>query len=648
MNNKNKYQQILSVILIIILLSTIFSNSVFANEKNEINQIIKTYKFNKPLIEKYIINNTTYDKISIKNTTNLGNPGDPNLPKYGVKILIPPKTEVKEIEIIPGEKKYLGSGYNIEPIGESIPISMINYSEILEQNITIYNSNEIIPKKLFTNFDTHFFRGYSILTLTLNPVTYNPYYGDLFYYKELTVNIKIIEIEKTNMLFRNLIKDENKLINKIDNPNEIGLYFKNFENIFTKNNYDLLIITSEELKNIFESLKHIHDSENIRTEIKTLNDISLFPSLITPEDIREFIKNEYINNGIEYVLIGGDDNIIPSKQLFLGKYNNINYYGPSDLYYACLDGTYNYDGDSKWGESTDGENGGDVDLIAEVYVGRACVNTTSEANNFVYKTKNFIESNNKSNTVLMVAEKLSSKPKTWGGDYLDEIINESNNSGFKTIGFSKKDYNIETLYERDMPNNNWETEDIINKINDGVSIINHLGHSSLEYSMKLHNYDIYSLTNDEPFFVYSQGCTSGAFDYDNCIAEEFTVKTNNGAFAGIWNARFGWYALGSTNGASHRFHREFWDAIFGENINTIGKANQDSKEDLLFTINYFTSRWVYYQLNLLGDPTLSFNNTINDPPNKPIKPIKEKTLDGYKFKTSSFDNEGDEIFYKWV
>ena len=28
---------------------------------------------------------------------------------------------------------------------------------------------------------------------------------------------------------------------------------------------------------------------------------------------------------------------------------------PADLYYACLDGPYNYDGDGNWGEPHDGK-----------------------------------------------------------------------------------------------------------------------------------------------------------------------------------------------------------------------------------------------------------------------------------------------------
>jgi len=50
------------------------------------------------------------------------------------------------------------------------------------------------------------------------------------------------------------------------------------------------------------------------------------------------------------------------------------------------------------------------------------------------------------------------------------------------------------------------------------------------------------------------------------------------------NARYGWFWAYSTDGDSQRFSREFWDAVFGENIPIISKANQDSKEDNLYLI----------------------------------------------------------------
>jgi len=114
--------------------------------------------------------------------------------------------------------------------------------------------------------------------------------------------------------------------------------------------------------------------------------------------------------------------------------------------------------------------------------------------------------------------------------------------------------------------NDWPKEEMMSVIDDGVHFINHLGHSYYEYNMKMYNEDVYDLTNTDYCFIYSQGCMSGGFDddYVDCIAEHFTVKTDTGAFAGIWNARYGWFWSYSTDGDSQRFHREFWDAVFGE------------------------------------------------------------------------------------
>ena len=156
------------------------------------------------------------------------------------------------------------------------------------------------------------------------------------------------------------------------------------------------------------------------------------------------------------------------------------------------------------------------------------------------------------------------------------------------------------LYPGFDPKNPWGTgwpkEEIINRINNGVHLINHDGHAYYDYNMRMTNGDVNALTNDHKFcFVYSQGCMSGGFDNPeggDCIAEYFTVKNTQGAFAGIWNARYGFFWSYSTDGDSQRYHRQFWDAVFGENIREIGRANHDSKEDNLFLIQRSCMRWV--------------------------------------------------------
>jgi hypothetical protein len=322
---------------------------------------------------------------------------------------------------------------------------------------------------------------------------------------------------------------------------------------------------------------------------------------------------------------------------------------PSDLYYACLDGPYNFDGDDQWGETDDGENGEDVDLIAEVYVGRASVGNINEANNFVSKTISYLNTDYTSeylNEVTMLGEKLGDYGEySWGAIYLDPLIDGSSIDGYTTLGIPSDNYNINKIYEKDGP---WSKSTITNFINEGLHILNHDGHSSYQYNMKMMADDVFLFENDEYFFDYSVGCNSGGFDVEDCFAEYLNVKTENGAFAVIMNARYGFFWAYKTDGDSTRFTREFWDAVFGEKIPVISKANQDSKEDNLHIIGRSCIRWCYYQLNLFGDPTVAFH--ISAKPEKPSKPegkTKGNINIEYSYSTVSSDLDDQDLWYKF-
>ena len=87
------------------------------------------------------------------------------------------------------------------------------------------------------------------------------------------------------------------------------------------------------------------------------------------DKIRDFIRDSYLHHGTRWVLLGGDPAVVPVRGVYVSTYSGTETNLPSDLYYACLDGTWNGDGDGYWGEATDGGSGGDIDLTAEVYVG---------------------------------------------------------------------------------------------------------------------------------------------------------------------------------------------------------------------------------------------------------------------------------------
>jgi len=597
-----------------------------------------TYSFQRPLMETIDIEGTVYDRVLLADCSPAGDAGEPMVPSKGAYILLPPKSKVSNIYIKSGEKIVLGTEFTVEPTSKPIPLSQVIPPSVPTPDATIYNADAFYPGTLYTEVGTYSFRGYNLLVLLLHPIQYNPVTGELFYYKNLEVSIETIFDDNSVDLFRGLEKDKMEIMKKVDNPKLSERYHEEIAKPSSRNeDHDLLIITTDSLKNGFEPLKQAHDATGIDTVIKTLTDIGIS----NLEDIRDYIRDAYTNWEIDYVLIGGDDNVVPDPWLWVfgldentTPYDN---YMPSDLYYACLDGPYNYDGDNKWGEPTDGENGGDVDLVAEVYVGRACVGNAAEVNNFVTKTVEYINKDPGDvylTEVCLAGEYLGDYGiASYGGNYLDQLIDGSTDDGYTTVGIPSSEYTITTLYDRDWPGNYWPTSEIMTTINNGVHIINHLGHAYYGYDMKMDNYDVNTLSNDKLCFVYSQGCMAGGFDDDDCIAEHFTVKTDHAAFAVIMNARYGWFWSYSTDGDSQRFHRQFWDAVFGENIPEIGKANHDSKEDNLHIIGRSCIRWVYYETNLFGDPSLSFYETgVNDPPETPRKP-SEKPGEQYTLQT---------------
>lgn len=641
------------IVISIILLLTLSSVTPVVSYSSEDSITVK-YSFQEPTLEIIDIEGILYHRVILPDCTPAGKPGEPMIPSKGAYILLPPDSKISNIEISTGKKTLLETKFLIEPMGQPIPLNGENTNSIPTINEKIYSTNFFYPQNLFTEIGTYKFRGYQILVLQLHPIKYNPVTKELFYYEDMTVSVYTSEDFVSEKLFRGLEQDKFEVMKKVDNPEISEIYDEKIAEVSALDEqFDMLIITTETLKEGFEPLKEAHNDTNIKTEIKTLSDIGSSDL----DDIRDYITYAYTNWGIEYVLIGGDDVVVPDPYLWVyGLDENTTPYEtkmPSDLFYACLDGPYNYDGDDQWGETTDGEDGGDVDLIAEVYVGRACVDDLDDVDNFVTKTITYINKDPEDEYLtnfLLAGEYMGDHGiASWAGNYMDQLIDECTDDGYTTTGIPSDEYTIETLYDRDWPGNNWPKSEIMNRIDEGLHVINHLGHSSYDYNMKMDYEDVYDFTNTDLCFIYSQGCMAGGFDYSyyDCFAEHATVKIEYGPFAGIWNARYGWFWSDSTDGDSQRFHRQFWDAVFGEDIPIIGKANQDSKEDNLHIITRSCIRWCYYQLNLFGDPSLSFFEIdTNAPPEIPRKP-SEKEGEKFTFTTNTTDPDDDQISYRW-
>jgi len=554
--------------------------------------------------------------------------GHPILPVKTSKIFIPADEKVISTEIKYGTLKEIEGSYILKHVTMPQPAFEKEYDTIEKPASDIYEKDALYPSVIYKNRKPQFLNGAKVALVDLIPVLYNPVEGQLKYYEELEVRITT---EKENrpdwvMPYRNSFEDSEKILNIIDNKDDFLKLSRVSENEMTAkflsaseepsaatDSRQYVVITTSELSPAFETLTAYRASAEgggYTTYIEYIDDIAaIYSGVDLAEKMRNFIKDMYTNFGTQYVVLGGDcdgppeNQVIPTRGCYarVGDYTDA--YIPSDLYFGCLDGSWNSDGDDRWGEINDGIDGSDIDWFSEVYVGRIPADDYTEAMNQINKIIAF-ETHDSPTKILLTGEEL--EYLTWGGDRMDWL--------YSFMGSTPKT----ELYDRSSAFYNWPKSQLLTYINSNqFNSINYSGHSTIFTDMKLTNNDIYEMTNDKYFFVYSQGCYAGSIDghysdgtykSTDCFGEAITTgNSDGGAFAYIGNSRYSWYYPGNyVKGASNLAHKEFVEAIASGHITKIGEANQKSKTDLPLDSQLY--RWIAFETNLIGCPATDLSS----------------------------------------
>nr|WP_320190743.1 C25 family cysteine peptidase [uncultured Desulfobacter sp.] len=557
--------------------------------------------------------------------------GLPKVPVVSVKIAIPVNSEIAAINVESRNNTILEGSYFLEL--STPPVQLNNNYTILDDSDSslydsFYSDNNAYESAIYEKQGIQNKRGIKILHINLYPVSYDIDNLSLSYCDTMIVKITFSSIKQQSSKFQSNSAVKYRpdpvmpIKNQIDNPWVLDELDESSEieskSTDSSETFEYVIITNNDFANattdytIHDLIAHKQLMGLSATYITTEQIYANYTGSDEAEKIRNFIKDAYNNWNTNYILLAGDSNIIPYRSLYVNFSTNEEYkYIPSDLYYQCLDGSFNNDGDSKWGEENDGEDGGYVDILAEVYIGRASAENQEELANWIYKTISY-ESNPyaiQRNKAAMVGEYLG-----FGGvsEYAKNQMEQIRIGGlydqYATAGFdSEPRIEVDTLYDMD---STWSSSELENMMNsNSYGLFNHLGHANVYYVMQLYNVDVDALTNTSFFFIYSQGCLPGYFPGD-AIAEHFTTSTRHGAFAVIFNSRYGWGSRNSTDGPSQRPNRWFWDAIFSEGISQLGPMNVYSHEKNLYEITEPVMRWVIYETNLFGDPHVDISPAI--------------------------------------
>ncbi len=567
--------------------------------------IEKTYHFSQPVVSE----RDGYQQIGLQDCVPGGIVGEPTLPWQSVSLMLPQGQEAVSIEVTFSDFVELEGTFNLYPYQQPRPVS--NEEEIpFAKNESLYRSGNTYPTRSFGSVNTQYLNGVAFAFSGFTPLQYVPATGKVSYAKTVKVSIETT-ISRDDHSRKLWLTPENEASIKrlAQNENVLSTYSKRGRSI---GGYDMLVITSEQWIPRFGEYLNLYNDKGIRTRIVSLEEIyAAMDGRDEPEQIRNYIIQEYEENGISIVSLGGDVSIVPFRFLYCWAQEGDEDQLPSDMYYACLDGTLNDDNDDRWGEV------GEDDLLPELSIGRLPFNNETQFENIMHKTFSYLQNPvlGEFTSPILGAEHLGDG--YYGSDDMERLIGENNDFDYTTYGYPE-DYDFKRYYAT--PRINWSAGDFKKVICKGGQYVHHVGHANTDYVAGWDGSTItdnYFSANDginhNYMIFHSHGCICGNFPA-SCILEKMvTVKT--GFVATTGNSRYGWYVPWGDGMAAH-IHREFVDAYCNDRISTIGMALREAKiatapwvaipfEEKGRDEENGCLRWNIYCLNVLGDAALA-------------------------------------------
>jgi hypothetical protein len=562
-------------------------------------------------------------------------PGQPMLSYYPLKVLLPFGEEYKSAELRFGSAKHSQSGVQIDFAQAQIPISRPQDYTPVPADPEIYQRDAYFPARDFEYLGTQYYRGFALAIFNVYPFRYNPVRKELQIHESFELEITSVFSEAAARKQARFVTQSESTLRQLSqlvaNPQEQASYanFAEYKvrsrNLNPADARSMLIITDEQRLPWFADYASWRESKGISTGVYTTEYIyQNYDGVDDAEMVRNFIIDAYdtwadTDTPLEYVIMGGDDEIVPERGVFGRVGGTRDNRMPSDLYFSNLDGNWNANDNTIYGEMTD-----DTDMIPELHIGRFPAETYLEFGNIFHKIQYYVDYSTFSNNIAtFYGENLNNNPLTWGGDYKDDVANHL-----------PGDYFYDTQYQRD---GTYSSTTVWNSINNGINVMNHMGHANETYLMGQGNNSIQQLQNTEYGFLYSQGCYPAAFDQrtsedGECIGEHL-VMANGGVFSFIGNTRYGWYMPGGIDGASQYYDREYFIGLYEEGYPILGEALTYSRlQNLNSALQNDVMRWCYMEMILFGDPSVSIK--------MPDPELPMLSLESYEFDDSQGDNDG--------
>ncbi|MCW7073227.1 MAG: C25 family cysteine peptidase [Methanophagales archaeon] len=608
--------------------------------------------------------NHLYLKVSVEGFDTVMSPGDPMLPVKRYCVLLPPNVDEGSIRLVISSDDFYEINVS-KPIEPAPPMAtesglVVEWEEGKEivngKNMNIYGSDGYHPENVVEAERLSQMRQYRFVELYFYPIQYNPINGTLKIHREVSFrilyNVNVPEMSSNSefvYVSDPVMRDD--AAKMFINWNDAKKWYEAGALVSQAVKYDYIIVTTKYI---------VHNSNKLDDFVNYLHGKEFSVKVVTEDDygndkgqqrainIRNWLKEHYINYGIKYVLLIGNPD--PDDPSTLDTYGSIpmmmcwprhgskeDEEAPTDYFYADLTGDWDSDGDGFFGEY--GED--NVDFAPEVYVGRIPVY------------------NNDVDTLDSILTKIMNYRDRYSGeDWRYRILmpvaitnyrNEDNSKCERTDGLDLPTYVIENilpspwnhfvLYERagldPVPvyapyyNKSLTKYNVINEWSKGYGAVFWRAHGNKDGAYRkvwinddgdgipesdemslpffFTSQDTDSLNDSRPAFTYQCSCLNGYPEYSSNLGYSLLKR---GAVATVSASRSSWYTTGywQPNGDADNVeigYRYFGNLIRGR-MNA-GDALYKAKNSLL---SRDAKRWMNkFDFNLYGDPSSSIYKT---------------------------------------
>lgn len=520
-------------------------------------------------------------------------PGQPELPAYIHKITLPTGTTIDQWHIEKIETTPIEGTFNIFPRqalwNQDTPDDFINANE------SIYGSDQPFPEQAILFSGVKSFNGQPIAHFLIQPLQYQPASGKLLLIKSISFSWSEQTTNETIQPLREADLQASRQFLQSASADFTTLSVEHAENV-TIEPVDLssglidryIIITDSDFTETLQPLAEWKIQKGVPTIIRTLDWIEQeFPlGVDLAEKMRNFIRWSYENRGTKYVLLAGDVEFVPSRNITTGGFTFA-----TDYYFSDLDGTWNADQDGIFGEVVD-----NLDGYPEVYVSRIPVRNASDIERFTEK--------------LFQYEKMLGLPEgdVFPGNVLYTAADLSKvDDGFKLI-IDEIDPEINPSFPRTMlkqtPDIGSDVNVVLPEFNNNYGIIFSESHGTA-YTIRpgasgsnLYGFHMKELNNSMPGLYYIASCYTNDIR-KRAISENYILSPTGGGVAYIGNSCNEYPFSGIY------LQKEFFNLVFNRGYVHLAEAHFLSRLIYLGYLNYEgPSRIIVYSTVVLGDPEM--------------------------------------------